>query len=296
MDEVVFGYKGILWVQSLQHPILDWLAVVVSFLGTEAFYLMFVPIFHWCLSKRDGIRLAMVLLLSSYITSFAKELFHTARPDPSIVQVHYASSARGYSFPSGHAQNAVVFWGWLGRIRPLRSYAWALGTLVFLISWSRIYLGLHFPVDVIGGWTLGSLLFLGLVVLDRRISREPRDWEGRILPWAGVILPLILLPLHNNTVQIRISGAMLGFCLGYLLEARWIQFSPKAPLTHQIAKVLAGGSIGAVLALLFKIHLPEKAGFLFFGYAIMGLWVSLGFPATYAWITQRREEADIACT
>jgi membrane-associated phospholipid phosphatase len=296
MRELLRGYEGILWIQTIHNSFLDWLAVAASFLGTEAFYLLFVPIFYWCWSKRDGVRLAMVLLLSSYLISFAKELFHISRPDSAMIRVHYASSASGYSFPSGHAQNAVVFWGWLARIRPLRNLAWAIGALVLLISWSRIYLGLHFPSDVVGGWLLGGLVFLGLVVLDRRISKRPREWEGKILPWVGVILPLILFVLHNHTVQVKISGAMLGFCLGYLLESRWVQFSPRATWRQQIGKVLSGLSIGAILAFLLRVHLPQSNEFFFFGYAILGLWVSLGFPATYAWIAQRREEVDVACS
>jgi membrane-associated phospholipid phosphatase len=295
MSDFFFGYEGILWVQSWHSPLLDWLAVAASFLGTEFFYLLFVPIFYWCLSKRDGIRLAVVLLLSSYLSSFVKELFQTVRPDPGHVRVYYASSAGGYSFPSGHAQNAVVFWGWLARIRPLRKVAWAFGALVLLISWSRIYLGLHFPVDVVGGWVLGGSLFLPLVFLDRRISKRPRDWEGKILPWAGVILPLVLLPVHNHIVQIRISGAMFGFCLGYLLESRLVQFSPRASWKLQTAKVLSGWSIGAAIAFLLKALLPHGDVFSFSGYAIMGLWVSLGFPAIYKCIVQRAERVNVAC-
>jgi hypothetical protein len=130
---------------------------------------------------------------------------------------------------------------------------------------------------------------MGLVLVDRRISREPKGWEGRLLPWAGVVLPLVLLVARLHPVQAIVSGAMLGFCLGYLLESRWIQFTPQAPRSHQVAKALGGWLAGGAMAMALRAALPPGDGFLFIQYAVLGLWVSLGLPAAYCWLTARQE-------
>jgi membrane-associated phospholipid phosphatase len=286
------GYQVIQWVQSVQNPLLDWLAMAASFLGTDVFFLLFVPVFYWCWSKRDGVRLALVFLLSIYFNAALKGFFHAARPDSQLVRVLYSSSGNGYSFPSGHAQNAMVFWGWLGRRQPWRSHPLALAAMVLLISLSRIYLGLHFPIDIAGGWLLGASLLVGLVIVDHRISRTPKAWEGRLLPWMGLGLPLVFLAFHTQPIQALISGAMLGFCLGYLVESRWIQFLPEAPFGHQLAKAVCGLAAGGGIALILKKMLPPGDCFVFVRYAALGLWVSLGLPATYLWLTRKWEVAS----
>jgi membrane-associated phospholipid phosphatase len=288
------GYDLILMFQSAHGAVLDWIAIGASFLGTEAFFLVFVPIYYWCANKREGVRLALVFLLSIYFNSVLKEIFQTPRPDPELVRVLYISSGNGFSFPSGHAQNALVFWGWLARQPTWRRLWPVLAGLVLAISLSRIYLGLHFPVDVAGGWILGAGLLGGLAILDRRISKRPKVWEGHILPWAGVVLPPVFFMLRTHPVQAMISGAMLGFCLGYLVESRWVQFSPQTTRGHQVAKALAGWVIGALVSIALRAHLPSGDGFVALQYAVLGLWVSLGLPLLYQWVSQRRE-VRLAC-
>ena len=111
--------------------------------------------------------LAIVLTLG--VSEIAKYLFQRGRPDLNMALV----PAQGYSFPSNHAVIAVVFYGlfsyflfqflkreWLKKILTLSSTV-----LIFLIGGARIYLGVHWFFDVIGGWSLGLslfILFLGL--------------------------------------------------------------------------------------------------------------------------------------
>lgn len=272
------GYQVILWCQSVHNEILDWFALFATFLGTETFFLFFVPFFYWCVDKKHGIRLALVFLFSVYLNGFFKEFFQIPRPDPSRVRVLWASSGGGYSFPSGHAQNAMVFWGWLGRRPPWRTKPVLLGLVVLAISLSRIYMGLHFPVDIVGGWLLGGLLLVGLVAVDRRISRTPKGWEGRVLPWLGVILPTAVLLTQSRPLESMVAGAMTGFCSGYLLESRWVDFSPRGPWGYQALKLLLGWGGGALLALGMKMSLPQSQPYVFFQYCVLGIWVSLGVP------------------
>lgn len=278
MWHLLDGYEIIALVQSAQGPVMDWIALGASFLGHEVFFIMFVPIYYWCVDKRNGIRLALVFLFSTYLNGLAKEVFKIPRPDPSWVRVLWPSSGGGYSFPSGHAQNAMIFWGWLGRRMPWRKVPWLLASLVLTISLSRIYLGLHFPQDVLGGWLLGGILLALLVTIDRRISKEPKGWEGRLLPWSGVVLPFFMLFLSNSQFHPMVSGAILGFTLGYIAESRWVGFSTGGPLGYQASKLALGGGVGGLLAALLRLTVPKTPEGEFFHYGILGLWVSLGLP------------------
>ena len=275
------GYPVIRMVQSIGNPVLDLVAMAATFLGTEAFFLIFIPVYYWCVDKRHGVRLAMVFLFSVYLNSFFKELFKVPRPDPSLVKVLWASSGGGYSFPSGHAQNAVVFWGWLGRRMPWRRRPGILAGVVLAISLSRIYLGLHFLHDVLGGWFLGGALLAILVMVDRRVSREPKGWEGKVVPWLGILLPLPLMELSTTKVQAMVSGAIMGFCAGYMIETRYVHFSPGGSRREHLSKLLLGGALGGIMGLFLKRAFPIGLQWDFITHAILGCWVSLGLPFLY---------------
>jgi membrane-associated phospholipid phosphatase len=278
MCPVTHGYQVINLIQSAQAPFLDCIALGASFLGHEAFFTIFVPVYYWCVDKRQGVRLALVFLASAYLNGLVKEAFKVPRPDPALVRVLWPSSGTGYSVPSGHAQNAIIFGGWLGRRMPWRRIPGALVLVVLAISLSRMYLGLHFPEDILGGWALGGGLLGAMVFIDRRISREPKGWEGKVLPWFGVVLSLFMFLFSTARFHPMVSGAMLGFTLGYLVESRWVGFSPQGSLRLQAAKLALGGALGVVLEALLRFSLPRTPEGHFVHYSLMGLWVSLGLP------------------
>ena len=108
-----------------------------------------------------------------------KAFIARARPDvlEPVIEEH------GFSFPSGHATLSMVAYGVLAvLITRSRLPAWAetpivigLGLLVVMIGISRIWLGVHFPTDVIAGWTAGWVIVLGYAAVTREVSREPAE-------------------------------------------------------------------------------------------------------------------------
>ncbi len=115
--------------------------------------------------------LAIAQLGSIILYNAVKAL--VARPRPAIGPV--VASATGYGFPSAHATQAVAVWGALAVLavrsladrRARRVVAAAATVLVVLIGASRLYLGVHWATDVVGGWTLGALWLAGLVALAK---------------------------------------------------------------------------------------------------------------------------------
>jgi membrane-associated phospholipid phosphatase len=151
--EVVWkeGIKLIVWLQELKSPLVEYVARLFTIIGTEEFYLLLTSNVYW--HRRDSLaaRLIYRWLVSGLLNADLKNLFDQPRPfeiDPSLQLIF----TRGRGMPSGHAQSAVVVWGTLAAASGRRSsWVWSLA-LVLLISLSRIYLGVHFPTDILGGW------------------------------------------------------------------------------------------------------------------------------------------------
>ena len=140
MSLIPWGTEAILWVQSFSSPFLDALLTAATLLGEEEFYLVFLPLIYWCFDKRIGIRLAYAFLLSSCLNLFIKYLFDIPRPDDPRIRVLLKEITP--SFPSGHAQGAVVTWGYSATQWQNRVFWAVVAVLIFLNSLSRVYLGI----------------------------------------------------------------------------------------------------------------------------------------------------------
>ena len=131
-----------------------------------------------CLGKLEAV-LVLMTGLSSPIYSSLKLVVNRPRPTPDLVRVFQAEP--GNSFPSGHAFLAIVFWGLLAYFASTRLQRRSLRVvtlsgllmIILLIGASRVYLGAHWPSDVLGGYVVGAVLLTALVWLDRK-------WKPRL--------------------------------------------------------------------------------------------------------------------
>lgn len=129
---------------------------IIAFIGVLVLYLFF----HY---ESELLLFALVLMGSHYFFRFLKVIFQRVRPD-----FHRLIEIGGYSFPSGHAMNAIAVYGILSfllwRHIPSRMGRIILVTfstlMIFLIGFSRIYLGVHYPSDVLAGYFAGAFLLL----------------------------------------------------------------------------------------------------------------------------------------
>jgi membrane-associated phospholipid phosphatase len=168
---------------------------VFTFLGNEMFFLAVAPAVYWCMDTALGLRVGLLLMISAGLNSSIKIVFHTPRPywyDPRVSALNSESS---FGLPSGHSQNAVVVWGRLARDIK-RTWGWILAlALMFFIGLSRIYLGVHFPTDVLSGWLLGGLILFVAIKWERPLAYWLRQIgpAGQVLVALGASLAMILL-------------------------------------------------------------------------------------------------------
>jgi membrane-associated phospholipid phosphatase len=263
-------------LQGLRNPLLTGFFALMTFVGSEEFILAFLALVYWCVNRTVGLRLGLVFIGSQYLNEVLKGVINEARPGPPIEPL-YPDTAPGSSWPSGHAQNTAAAWGTLaGLVRDRRLTMFAL-ILVFLVGLSRLYLGLHWPLDVLSGWVIGGgLALIGLVVFARW-GRAIVGGPG--LPWlaAGVAGPLVLFALYPTDYNAKAMGALIGLIAGWWLERRTVGFEAPAPLTQQAIKAVVGLAVAFGLRILLK-PVFDVLPVAFVGdllrYVIIGLWVA----------------------
>lgn len=166
------------WVHQYSSPALTRAAKFMSFVGSEvlgAAFVISLLAFAYLRWRRAAVWLTVTMAGALVLDLSLKYAFHRARPDPFFVPVPHT-----YSFPSGHALFSVCFYGVLAglladRINSLllRICIWTVAVvLVIAIGLSRIYLGVHYPTDVLGGYLAAAVWVSSMIVFDRMRARK----------------------------------------------------------------------------------------------------------------------------
>jgi undecaprenyl-diphosphatase len=275
-----WGVRVILALQQYS-PTLDGLFAALTMVSDTEFYMLALPFVYLSVDRRTGARLTAWVLLSTYLNAAAKVLAGQPRPAEYDASVRALREAMRGGFPSGHTQNVVVTWGYLSA-RYRRRWLWALtGVLIVLVPLSRVYLGVHFPHDLLGGYLLGAGLLFGVLAVEDRVGRWVSQlalaWRVALPVVGGVVLALLVRGEDTAAVSATLSG--LG--AGYALERQWVRFALHASWWRRIAGyVLAVAILVATwygLRLAFEGLAPAPL-LRYVRYAIVGLWGGLGAP------------------
>lgn len=283
-----WGLDFIYTVQSVRSPALDAFFKAVEFTGDEKFFLILLPLIYWCVDSAIGARLFIAFLISSYVNFGLKDLIAHPRPfehDPSVKVIEPAST---YGLPSGHSQLAIVVWGIIaGEFR--RKWLWVTAILLIVLgSLSTIYLGGHFPTDVLGGWAVGAALLAVYLVCGPRVEAWLKR-KGLAMQLAlAVVVPLALLLLHLTDSTITAMAVLLGTGVGVTLTSQVAPFTTTGPVWQRAVRFLVGALPMLVLYFGLKLVFPDEGESLyatlrFVRYALVGLWVGLGAP----WLFRR---------
>jgi len=253
------------WLESIRNPVLDTFFSLITHLGSELVFMVLAVAMYWCISKSQGLYLLSVGCLGTTVNQALKITFRIPRPwvlDPEFTIVESArADAGGYSFPSGHTQNAV---GTLGCAAKSTKHRWlqiVLILLAVLTAVSRMYLGVHTPLDVGVSVVIAAVMVLAMHPLFRKLEQNPMGGVWILLA-MGLVNILFLLyaacwpfPADADPEQLahgvenaaKLTGALAGMAAGYLLDLKKVRFRTQAPLLGQILKLVLG------LALLLAI-------------------------------------------
>jgi membrane-associated phospholipid phosphatase len=233
---------GIDWVIAIQ-SLGSWLELpmrLLTYLGSEDFFFIVLPLVYWSIDSRIGLQIALILSTSSILNYIFKLAFAAPRPYWVSEQVRAYVAEGSFGIPSGHAQYAVAIWGVMANgVR--RRWAWiAALVLMLLIGASRVYLGVHFVQDVIAGWLIGAVIlgvFIGL-------------WNP-VAAWLSGRTPAlqILLAFLVSLIAVVLGAWMVGRLDGYVLPQEWIDNALRAgaepdPITMEGILTPAGSFFG----------------------------------------------------
>jgi len=238
-----WGVDAILWLQHFS-PALDAPFRALTSLGEEGFFMFLLPLLYWCMDHRLGARLTVAFLFSSQLNAIAKLLAAQPRPFDYDVRVKKLAEARGGGLPSGHTQDAVVVWGYLMAV-VRKPWTWALGlVLIVLVPLSRLYLGVHFPTDLLGGYVLGVPILWAFV----RYEPTVEEWlKQRALGWqlvcAAAPALLLLVPGCVDDYAATASGALVGMAAGFVAQRRLVGFDASGPLWQRAVRYVVGGAL-----------------------------------------------------
>ena len=302
---------GVLYaLESIRTPALDKIMSVITLLGGEMFFMVIAVTAFWCVSKREGYYLMIVGFFGTVINQFLKILCCVPRPwikDPDFTIVESArAEATGYSFPSGHTQNAVATYGGIARYTRRGWLRVVLVVLTVLIAFSRMYLGVHTPLDVGVSFLIAAALVLLVYPLMEEADRRPVVLTYTILAMvvcSGAFVGYLYLrgdtgaaaedtanylsALENGW---KLLGATAGFGIAWWLDRQYIHFDTRAVWWVQLLKVVLG------LALLMGIRAGLKGPLLaLFGsagvagavrYGIMVLFAGAVWPAAFRYMAR----------
>jgi len=281
------------WVLPLRHDVLTPIFLGLSALGDTLFYLVALAIGYWLFERPLFRRLAFLVALTAFFNAWLKVSFAVPRP----TEISWLTEADGFSFPSGHAQLAAVTWLWLAFSYRRKWLCGFAALMIAGIAASRVYLGVHTPVDVGAGVLIGALT----VLLAWRPMHQPLDFWLKGPPWMRaaiwvvlVVFALVLFPGAPDHVAVVGAGALLGFQIGFLFE----QDRPAElrPGWRRIVAVMLGLTVALALRILGKILFPaagmpvEAADLL--RYFLIALWVIWLAPRTFERLGLLRQDGS----
>lgn len=258
-------------LESIRTPWLDTVMAAITHLGEETVFMVAALFVFWCVSKRHGYYLLAIGFAGTVLNQFLKLLFRIPRPwvlDSNFTIVESArAQATGYSFPSGHSQNAISTFGGIARFTRRKWVRVAAIVVAVLVPLSRMYLGVHTPLDVgVAAVIAVALVFTLYPLMERSDSRH--GVMGAVLAVmlalaVGYLLFVSLYPFPADVDAANLAsgvenawkllGATVGMLVGWWLDVRFIHFDTRAVWYVQLIKLVGG------LALLLGIRAALKA-------------------------------------
>ncbi len=260
----------------------------ISDLSYGIFIWMLACILFWGVNKKNGSFLFLNIGVSRFLMQLLKLTFCVYRPWIRSDKIVPVETASGYSFPSGHSVTAVSNYGTvIERYRKYKPLCILMGLMILLTIFSRNYIGVHTPQDVIVGTILGLVVVFGGAKLWEWLDAHPK--KDFIVPCAGVILTVLFLlyislkaypmdydeagkllvdPAKMMKDGFKDAGRFLGVTLGWFLERRFVKFSMDVSAGQKVARC----GVGVLLLMFYELAVmpavTDAVGVFWFGFVM----------------------------
>lgn len=254
-------------IAKMRNPVFDFFFQAITYCGDEIVFMAIAMFLFWCVSKKEGYYILTVGFVGTILNQFLKITFRILRPwnlDPSIGVVGNAKeAATGYSFPSGHTQNSVGTFGGIAYVFKKKWVRITCIALCILVPFSRMYLGVHTPLDVIVSVVIAIALIFAIRPIFYKAYESTRGIVIFILVMVLMAIAFVLyLELYNFPPEVHkvledgmtplehslknaytLLGALLGMAVALPIERKYINFETKDKWYIQIIKTVLGLAI-----------------------------------------------------
>ena len=291
-------------LENIRCAFLDGFMNVITYLGDEYAFLVLAMVMFWCIDKFQGYYLLFVGFIGTQLNQLLKVVFRIDRPwvlDPDFEPVGGSiGRADGYSFPSGHTQSAVGTFGAIARWNKQTVIRIICVVLFLLVGFSRMYLGVHTPKDVLTSLVIALVLVFALYPIMKKAQNNSKVMYilfGVVIAWSFaqvLFMHFYPFPESANGEELfsasknayKLLGAVIGLLVAYIVDTKYIHFDTKAVWWAQIIKVVIGLSITIGL---------QKLGYVVFGlfcppllvraltYFTMVIFAGCIWPLTFKW-------------
>ncbi len=277
--------------QLHSNPIGDILFEMFTLFGEDLLIIALLAWVYWNYCKKKGFVLTFTLLFSVVLNNFLKIIFRRPRPYEvySDLKGKRLHTATGYSFPSGHTQASATFYTSLSLLFRYNAIAIISFLIIMAVALSRVYLGLHWPVDVLASLLLGGGISLVLVhyliTIEDNFSKKLKfiivvNIVALLALAAALLVKILVLKNELKTDDLIKTIALLnGVSLGFVLDFKNESFIVESKVSMKIIRYLIGMAGAFVLINLFKIFLPDLGHFNYMRYFILGFWVVYLYPS-----------------
>lgn len=221
----------------------------VSQFGFSHFFLLTAALIYWTGYKAAAARLAVGMTVSTLTFGVCRQFFPSPRPYWIYPELFNGIQEKAYGMPSGHTQNATVFWGLLA-YSIKRPWFWLIALLMVLsAAISRQYLGLHFPNQILAGFLVGCAVFIAITGFEQPVVRYLQSkslWQSCLIVLAASFIPALICLFFREIIEwgqgngssqpyaklFKYSGVTAGLWLGILLSPKFSAPSIKLFITQ----------------------------------------------------------------
>lgn len=301
------------FLEGLRVDALDHFFAALTWLGHPYLFLLIGVTLMWCVSKRKAYYLFCVGIIGTVANQWLKLTFRIPRPwvqDPSLTIVETArGEATGYSFPSGHTQFATGITGCLIATMKKTWIRVLCAILFVLVPFSRMYLGVHTPMDV----GVATAMSVALILVLYPLFKDEKSFEASVL-WVLIAMCVASLAFaiwgnlttfpadvdpKNLNDGLKNSYLLLGCSLGLLVsrivDVKWLHYEVKAPFKVQAIKLVLGLAILIGIILGIKPLLVAAFGDVLWinvlRYFVAVIFAGAIWPLTFPWFARFGEKA-----
>ena len=242
-----FELQFLKWLESIRTGFFTTLFEGITILGEETLVILFVVALWFAVDSRLAQKVFFVTICSTGLNGIVKNLAKVPRPfDKGVLPVR-KETATGFSFPSGHTQSFST-WSTLFAIEYKKKWLTALvAVLIPLVAFSRLYLGVHYPTDVIVGAALGvGMAFLGDYLFER-VKDVKKLYLAVLLIFAPFIVYFLIVAHERFAGFFKAFGMLGGLTLIAFLQEKSKPLSYDVPWWKKLLRIVIGVALAFAL-------------------------------------------------